>query len=55
VVPTITSICLPVANPEHWRRLLRVIGREELLDDPRFATFEAHSRHEAEIDQMILL
>jgi crotonobetainyl-CoA:carnitine CoA-transferase CaiB-like acyl-CoA transferase len=41
------------ANPEHWRRLLRVIGQEELLDDPRFATREARGRHEAEIDQMI--
>jgi len=41
------------ANPEHWRRLLKVIGREDLLDDPRFSTREARGRHEAEIDQMI--
>jgi crotonobetainyl-CoA:carnitine CoA-transferase CaiB-like acyl-CoA transferase len=41
------------ANPEHWRRLLRVMGPEELLDDPRFASHEARSRHEAEIDRMI--
>jgi formyl-CoA transferase len=41
------------ANPEHWRRLLRVIGQEALLDDPRFATREARGRQEAEIDQMI--
>jgi formyl-CoA transferase len=41
------------ANPEHWRRLLTVLGREDLLDDPRFATREARGRHEAEIDQMI--
>ena len=41
------------ANPEHWRRLLKVLGREDLLDDPRFATREARSQHEAEIDQMI--
>src|SRR5436309_1101788 len=26
------------ANPEHWTRLLKVIGREELIGDPRFAT-----------------
>src|SRR6201998_125986 len=26
------------ANPEHWDRLLKVIGREDLLSDPRFAT-----------------
>ncbi len=41
------------ANPEHWRRLLKVIGREDLLVDPRFATPEARNRHEAEIDRMI--
>jgi len=41
------------ANPEHWRRLLRVLGREHLLDDPRFVTREARSQHEAEIDRMI--
>src|SRR5271166_4548924 len=41
------------ANPEHWRRLLRVIGHEDLTDDPRFATREARGQHEAEIDRMI--
>src|SRR5271156_6680219 len=41
------------ANPEHWRRLLTVIGQEDLIEDPRFATREARSRHEAEIDQML--
>jgi crotonobetainyl-CoA:carnitine CoA-transferase CaiB-like acyl-CoA transferase len=41
------------ANPEHWRRLLQVIGQQELLEDPRFATREARGQHEAEIDQMI--
>jgi formyl-CoA transferase len=41
------------ANPQHWRRLLDVIGRPELTDDPRFATREARNQHEAEIDAMI--
>jgi formyl-CoA transferase len=40
-------------NPEHWRRLLKVIEREDLLDDPRFATREARGEHEAEIDAMV--
>ena len=26
------------ANPEHWRRLLKVIGREDLIGDPRYDT-----------------
>ena len=26
------------ANPEHWRRLLKVIGREDLIGDERYAT-----------------
>ena len=41
------------ANPEHWRRLLKVIERGDLIEDPRLATREARGRHEAEIDQMI--
>jgi crotonobetainyl-CoA:carnitine CoA-transferase CaiB-like acyl-CoA transferase len=40
-------------NPEHWRRLLKVIGREDLLDDPRFASREARGEHEAEIDTIV--
>ena len=32
---------------------MRVIGQEDLLEDPRFATREARGRHEAEIDAMI--
>jgi len=30
-----------------------VIGREDLLDDPRFASREARGEHEAEIDAMV--
>ena len=41
------------ANPQHWRRLLGAIGRAELIDDPRFATPEARSRHEAAIEAML--
>ena len=41
------------ANPEHWRRLLKVIGQEDLIEDPRFATREARAQHEVEIDRMI--
>src|SRR5581483_11430331 len=33
------------ANPEHWTRLMKVIGREDLIDDPRFATGDARVAH----------
>ena len=32
------------ANPEHWRRLLTVIGQEERIADPRFATRRSSRR-----------
>src|SRR5260370_31497542 len=32
------------AHPEHWQRLLKVIKREDLIEDPRFATREARRR-----------
>src|ERR1041385_4931704 len=41
------------ANPEHWNRLLKVIGREELLSDPRFATNEERNKNEDFINQII--
>ena len=41
------------ANPEHWNRLLKVIGREELIDDPRFATNESRNEHEGFINEII--
>ena len=41
------------ANPEHWRRLLGVIGREDLVGDPRFETPEARGERPAEVNEMI--
>jgi formyl-CoA transferase len=41
------------ANPEHWDRLLKIIGREELIGDPRFATNESRNEHEGFINQII--
>jgi formyl-CoA transferase len=41
------------ANPEHWRRLLGVIGREELIGDERFETSKARMEREDEVDEMI--
>jgi formyl-CoA transferase len=41
------------AGSAHWERLLSVIGREDLKDDPRFATPEARREHVAEVDALI--
>ena len=41
------------ANPEHWDRLLKVIGREDLLGDPRFATNEDRNKNEDFINEVI--
>jgi len=41
------------ANPEHWRRLLQVIGREDLIDDPRYETPAARAERAAEVNEMI--
>jgi formyl-CoA transferase len=40
-------------NPAHWHRLLEVIGRKELIGDPRFDTAATRIKHEAEVDDMI--
>jgi formyl-CoA transferase len=41
------------ANPEHWSRLCKVMGREELIDDPRFATPALRVQNDAELDPII--
>ena len=40
-------------NPSHWQRLLEVIGRKDLVGDPRFETGVARLEHEREVDDMI--
>jgi formyl-CoA transferase len=41
------------ANPEHWTRLMRLIGREDLIEDPRFATGDARVANSDELDAII--
>lgn len=41
------------ANPEHWTRLLKVMGREDLIGDPRFETPAARTQHRAEVDRVV--
>ncbi|WP_454689140.1 CaiB/BaiF CoA transferase family protein [Achromobacter aloeverae] len=41
------------ANPEHWPRLLTVIGRPELIGDDRYATQAARNERCAEVDDLV--
>jgi formyl-CoA transferase len=40
-------------NEEHWRRLVRAIGREDLLDDPRMVDGSTRAQNEAAVDAAI--
>jgi len=40
-------------NPLHWQRLCEVIGRKDLISDPRYATGAVRAEREAEIDEMV--
>jgi formyl-CoA transferase len=41
------------ANPEHWTRLLTLMGREDLIGDPRYATPKDRVEREKEVDEII--
>ena len=41
------------ANPEHWSRLIKLMGREDLDTDPRFATADARLKNEKELDEIV--
>ncbi|HEV2302000.1 MAG TPA: CoA transferase, partial [Stellaceae bacterium] len=41
------------ANPEHFTRLMKLIGREDLIEDPRFVTGDARVAHSGELDAII--
>ncbi|MCB1475584.1 MAG: CoA transferase [Rhodobiaceae bacterium] len=38
---------------KQWQALLRAIGREDLLEDPRFATPELRFRHQGDVDAVV--
>jgi len=40
-------------NEDHWRRLVRAIGREDLLDDPRMADGTTRFKNQAAVDKAI--
>jgi len=41
------------ANPTHWPKLLEVMGRTDLIGNPKFDTREARVENEAEVDAII--
>jgi formyl-CoA transferase len=41
------------ANPEHWKRLLQLIGRPDLIGDPRYDTPAARAEREEEVDALV--
>ena len=41
------------ANPEHWNRLLKVMDREDLLDDERYNTAAARVEHADEVNALV--
>ncbi len=41
------------ANPDHWDRLLKLMGREDLIGDPMYATPNDRIEREAEVDAII--
>ncbi|MEZ5855094.1 MAG: CoA transferase [Hyphomicrobiaceae bacterium] len=43
------------ANPDHWNRLLKVMGRDDLIGDERYATPEARTVRRAEVDELVTL
>ena len=40
-------------NPEHWTRLLKLMGREDLIGDPRFETGAARTANRSEVDELV--
>jgi crotonobetainyl-CoA:carnitine CoA-transferase CaiB-like acyl-CoA transferase len=42
-------VCALLYTDQHWRRFLRAIGEEQVMDDPRFATFSSRLAHVSEV------
>src|SRR3954463_12976810 len=40
-------------NPEHWSRLCKVMGREDLIEDPRFMTPSLRVKNDPDLDPII--
>lgn len=47
-------VAIHVVTEQHFRNLLKAMGRDELVDDLRFATNNARVAHQAETDALII-
>ena len=50
---TFTSQMTSRANPDHWDRLLKITGREDLIGDKRYLTPADRVAREPEVDDII--
>jgi formyl-CoA transferase len=41
------------AGDKHWQSLLKVMDREDLIDDPRFASPQLRARHAKDVDALL--
>jgi crotonobetainyl-CoA:carnitine CoA-transferase CaiB-like acyl-CoA transferase len=41
------------SNPEHWPRLLKLIGREDLIGDERYASADARAARQDEVNEIV--
>lgn len=41
------------AGSKHWQNLLRLMGREDLMDDPRFITPQMRAQNAGEVDALV--
>ncbi len=46
-------VAVHVVTEEHWPNLLRAMGREDLLDDPRFKSHPERAAHMAETEAVV--
>jgi crotonobetainyl-CoA:carnitine CoA-transferase CaiB-like acyl-CoA transferase len=46
-------VAIHVVTEDHWRNLLRAMGREDLLDDPRFTTNPARTENMAATEALV--
>ncbi|MBI2878055.1 MAG: CoA transferase [Candidatus Tectomicrobia bacterium] len=46
-------VCICVALESHWTRLCRILGREDLIDDPRTSSIAARGDHVELVDGVV--